>query len=75
MDPNKPQTKRLLLIIVSAVDAAISGAVLLIYFGLLPIDISGWGIPRWVIGVIGGVWFAGALAVLVYQLTRTDVVE
>lgn len=67
--------KRVLLIIVSAVDALLSGVVLLIYFGVLPIDISGWGIPRWVVGVVGGVWFLSALAVLAYQLTKTDLSE
>ena len=67
--------KRTVLIIVSAVDAVLSGIVLLIYFGFLPIDISNWGIPRWVIGLVGGIWFASAIAILAYQLTRTDVSE
>ena len=70
---NSQMNKRTLLIIVSAVDAALSGIVLLIYFGFLPIDISSWGIPRWVIGAVGGVWFLSAIAVLVYQVTKTDV--
>lgn len=64
--------KRKLLIIISAIDALLSGIVLLIYFGLLPIDISEWGIPRWVIGLVGGVWFITAIAILAYQLTKTD---
>ena len=72
---NPQPNKRMLLIIVSAVDAALSGVVLLIYFGFLPIDISSWGIPRWVIGLVGGLWFASALAVLVYQLTKTETSE
>ena len=72
---NPPPSKRTLLIIVSAVDALLSGIVLLIYFGLLPIDISSWGIPRWVIGLVGGIWFVSALAVLVYQLTKTETSE
>lgn len=72
---NSQPNKRMLLIIVSAVDAALSGIVLLIYFGFLPIDISSWGIPRWVIGLVGGLWFASALAVLVYQLTKTETSE
>jgi hypothetical protein len=70
MDPQP--NKRMILIIVSAIDVVLSGIVLLIYFGFLPIDISSWGIPRGVIGIIGGVWFAGAVAVLVYQLTKTE---
>jgi uncharacterized membrane protein YgdD (TMEM256/DUF423 family) len=69
---DKPNSKRTVLIIASGLDMLLSGAVLLIYLGLLPIDISSWGIPRWVIGVVGGVWFAGSLAVLVYQLTKTE---
>lgn len=75
MDPNSPQTRRLLLIIASAIDAVIAGIVLLIYFGFLPIDISGLGIPRNVIGIIGGIWFFGALGLLAHQLTRTDLSE
>lgn len=67
--------KRTVFIIASGLDVILSGIVLLIYFDLLPIDISSWGIPRWVVGLVGGVWFAGSLAVLVYQLTRTDVSE
>ena len=72
---NSQPNKRMLLIIVGLVDAVISGAILLIYFGLLPIDISEWGIPRWVIGVIGGVWFLGAIGFVAYQLTKPDISE
>jgi len=72
---NPQPNKRLLLIIVSAVDAALSGIVLLIYFGFLPVDISSWGVPRWVIGLVGGLWFLSALIVLVYQLTKTESIE
>jgi len=72
---NPQPNKRLLLIIVSAVDALLSGVVLLIYFGFLPVDISSWGVPRWVIGLVGGLWFLSALIVLVYQLTKTETIE
>jgi hypothetical protein len=72
---NSQPNKRLLLIIVSAVDAALSGFVLWISFGFLPVDISSWGVPRWVIGLVGGLWFVSALIVLVYQLTKTEISE
>jgi hypothetical protein len=72
---NPQPNKRTILIIVSAIDVVLSGAVILIYFGLLPIDISSWGIPRWIIGVIGGIWFLSAIAVLAYQVTKTEVSE
>ena len=72
---NDQPNKRTVFIIASGLDLILSAIVLLIYFGLFPVDISGWGIPRWAVGVVGGGWFAGSLAVLVYQLTRTDVSE
>ena len=70
---NSQPNKRMILIIVSAIDVILSGIVLLIYFGFLPIDIASGGIPRPVIGVVGGLWFVAALVVLVYQLTKTDI--
>ena len=75
MNPNDPQSKRKVLILVSVVDMVLSGIVLLFYFGFLPVDMTNWDIPRWVIGLIGGIWFVGALAVLAYQLTKTDLSE
>jgi len=72
---NNQQIKRRVFIIASAIDAALSGIVLLIYFGLLPIDISSWGIPRWVVGLVGGVWFLSAVGFLVYQLTKANISE
>jgi hypothetical protein len=72
---NSQPNKRMLLIIVSAVDAALSGIVLLIYFGFLPVDISGLSVPRWVVGLVGGLWFVSTLIVLVYQLTKADISE
>jgi len=72
---NHEQNKRMIFIIVGIVDAILSGVILLLYFGLLPIDISELGIPRWVIGVIGAVWFLSAVGFLAYQLTRTNISE
>ena len=70
----EPQpNKRMILIIVGIVDSVLSGIVLLIYFGVLPIDISELGVPRWVIGLIGGVWFLGAIGFLAYQLSKTNI--
>lgn len=63
------------MILAGAIDTILSGIVLLVYFGLLPVDVSSWGIPRWVVGVIGGVWFFSALGILAYQLSRTDMSE
>jgi hypothetical protein len=69
---NSQPNKRQIILLVSAVDAILGAIVLLIYFGLFPVDISSWGISRWVVGAVGGIWFLSAIAVLAYQLTKTD---
>ncbi len=70
---NFQPNKRMILIIVSAIDALLSGFILLIYFGFLPIDISTWGVSPTLIGVVGGLWFISAIAVLIYLLMRTEI--
>lgn len=72
---NPQQNKRTVFLIVGLTDAILGGVTLLLYFGLLPVDISSWDIPRWVIGVIGAAWFLSGFGVLLYQLTRTDMPE
>jgi hypothetical protein len=66
------KTKRRVFILAGVIDMILSGFVLLIYFGFLPVDISSLGIPRWVVGVIGAVWFLSAVGIFAYQLSRTD---
>jgi hypothetical protein len=72
---NEGPNKRTMLIFVGMLDALLGGIVLLIYFGFFPIDIANWGIPRWLVGAVGGVWFFSALAVVAYQLMKADVSE
>ena len=72
---NMNNQRRTLIILVSAVDAFISGGILLIYFGFLPVDISSLGIQRWAVGLVGGLWFITSIAILAYQLTQTNTSE
>jgi len=77
MDNNNLSTisKRTVFIIVGLIDTVIGGIILLIYFGILPVDVSSLGIPRWIVGVLGAIWFMSAVAFLAYQLTKTNVSE
>lgn len=77
MDNNNPSTisKRTVFIIVGLIDTVIGGIILLIYFGILPVDLSSLGIPRWIVGILGAIWFMLALGFLAYQLSKTDVSE
>lgn len=58
-----------------AFDSLLGAVALLVYFGILPVDISGWGIPRWGIGLAGGVLFFSGIAVFAYFSTKTDAGE
>jgi ABC-type branched-subunit amino acid transport system permease subunit len=62
-------TKRTVFMISGAMDALLGGVALLIYFGVIPIDLD---IPRWVIGIIGGVLFFSGVVVFTYFFTRTE---
>ena len=77
MDNNNRSTisKRTVFIIVSLIDALLGGVILLIYFGFLPVDLPSLGIPRWIVGVVGAIWFMSALGFLAYQVTKTDISE
>ena len=62
--------KRLILLLVGLIDSLLGGAVLLLYFEILPFDLSSLGIPRWVVGLVGGLWFLTGFVVLLNQLTK-----
>jgi hypothetical protein len=70
-----PQNKRLVFIIVGLIDSLLGAGTLLVYFGLLPIDINTLGIPRWIVGVAGALWFFSGILVLAFQLMKTDITE
>lgn len=70
-DRSPQQNRRLMWIIMGLTDTALGGIVLLIYFGVLPVDLAGLGIPRWILGAFGAVWFFSGLGVAAYQATKT----
>lgn len=69
------QAGRIVLMISSAIDSLLGAIVLLLYFGILPFDISSWEIPRWTIGVVGAVLFFSGIIIFTYISTRTDASE
>lgn len=69
---NKAQQWRLVFLISGLTDAVLGGIALLIFFGAIPLDYAGAGLPRWMFGAFGAVLFFSGIGVLTYQLTRTD---
>lgn len=69
------QQARLIFMLSGAFDSILGAFALLIYFSILPVDISSWGIPRWTLGLIGGVLFFSGIAIFTYFSTKTDSIE
>jgi hypothetical protein len=71
----KNPNTRFVIIIASAIDCILSGILIAIYFGAIPVDISGWGISSSVLGVIGSAWFLISVMMLFSQLIKKDIPE
>jgi hypothetical protein len=69
------RSARTVFMISAAMDSLLGAAALLIYFGILPFDVSNWGIPRWLVGLVGALLFFSGIAVFTYFATKTDASE
>ena len=74
MDNNRSPEQRMHLIFMSvgAVNALIGAAIMLIYFGLLPFDISYLNIPNFIIGILGITWFLSGVGVVAFAAMRAN---
>ena len=69
---NPEQKMRLIFMSVGAINALLGAAITLIYFGLLPIDISSLNIPNLVIGILGTTWFLSGVGVVGFAAIRVN---
>lgn len=67
--------KRVVFLIASGMDMLLGGLGLLLYFGILPLDLGEMGVPRWVIGGVGAVLLLSGIVVFSYILSTTDTSE
>jgi len=74
MDNNQSPEQRIRLIFMSvgAINALLGAAIMLVYFGLLPINISYLGIPNWIIGILGITWFLSGVGVVAFAAMRVN---
>jgi hypothetical protein len=70
MPPNK--ARRLVFIISGIIDALIGAILLLIGFGLLPVDVTDLGVERWHVNLLGGVMFVLGAVTFAYNLSRLE---
>jgi ABC-type branched-subunit amino acid transport system permease subunit len=68
--PNK--TRRLVFIISGATDALIGAVLLLMGFGLLPLEVTDYGFENWHAMLLGGALFIIGIWVVAYNLSRLE---
>lgn len=74
MDNNQTPEQRLHLIFMSVgtLNALLGTAIMSIYFGLLPVNISYFNIPNWVVGILGVTWFLSGVGVVAFAAMRVN---
>ena len=70
LPPNR--TRRLAFVISGATDALIGAIILLIGFGLIPLDLTQYGFENWHAIVLGGILFAVGIWFVAYNLSRWE---
>ena len=70
MPPNK--ARRVVFIISGIVDLLIGAILLLIGFGLLPLDVTNYGVENWHVNLLGGVMFVLGAVTFAYNLSRLE---
>ena len=68
-DPSN-RNKRLAFILSGITDAVIGAILLLIGFGLLPVDVTKYGLENWHVNLLGAVVFILGVGTFAYHLSR-----
>jgi hypothetical protein len=68
--PNK--TKRIVFMISGITDAIIGAVLLFIGFGLLPVDVTNFGLENWHVNLLGAVMFIAGAVTFAYNLSRLE---
>jgi hypothetical protein len=68
--PNK--ARRIAFMLSGGIDALIGGILLLIGFGLLPVDVTEYGFQNWHAILLGSILFVTGMLFVVYNLSRWD---
>ena len=66
------RNKRLVFMISGITDALIGGLLLLIDFGLLPVDVTNYGLQNWHVNLLGAVMFILGVGIFAYNFSRLE---
>ncbi|HSL47242.1 MAG TPA: hypothetical protein VK897_27630 [Anaerolineales bacterium] len=73
MSGNPPQrARRIAFIISGAMDALIGAILLLLGFGMLPVDVTEYGFQNWHAILLGGILFITGAWFVIYNLSRWE---
>jgi hypothetical protein len=73
MNNNSPQkARRIAFMLSGAVDALIGAVLLLIGFGLIPLDLTQYGVQNWHVNLLGGAMFLLGAVTFAYNLSRLE---
>jgi hypothetical protein len=73
MNNNSPQkARRIAFMLSGAVDALIGAVLLLIGFGLIPLDVTQYGVQNWHVNLLGGAMFLLGAVTFAYNLSRLE---
>lgn len=68
--PNR--TRRIAFMLSGAIDALIGAVLLLMGFGLLPIDVTDYGFAKWHVSLLGAIMFILGAGTFAYNLSRLE---
>ena len=66
------RARRIAFMLSGAIDALIGGILLLIGFGLLPVDVTRYGTQAWHVNLLGGIMFLLGAGTFAYNFSRFD---
>jgi hypothetical protein len=66
------RNKRLVFMISGITDALIGAFILLIGFGLLPVDVTNYGLQNWHVNLLGAVMFILGVGIFAYNFSRLE---
>ena len=70
--PNPKRSRRLILAFSGATDVLLGAVIVLIGLGFFPIDIADYGLPLWVVMLVGVLTFISGLWMVAYNYSRLD---
>lgn len=71
-DRSPRRARRLAFLLSGALDALIGAVLLLIGFGLLPLDVARYGLETWHVSLLGGALFLIGAVTFAYNLSRLN---